>query len=210
MYFQCMLMNCFFLKALLSIDDDMDNPDDSVFYQVQSLFGHLMESKLQYYIPENFWKVILFILHDAFQAISCLLLKCKTLCLTLSEYVSLPVKTLFEMATFWNTLFGIHFLCIRSSRCGTKSFMSVNNKMHMSSSPVSLIRWMNTSRLVLYLIYTLYLYSDSLRKTWGAFYKLVAADIMNLLQKIGRDQIFKNTFQGIYSDQKICKDCPHR
>ncbi|OXB64566.1 hypothetical protein ASZ78_016018 [Callipepla squamata] len=30
------------------------------------------------------------------------------------------------------------------------------------------------------------------------------------LKKIGRDQIFKNTFQGIFSDQKICKDCPHR
>lgn len=31
-----------------------------------------------------------------------------------------------------------------------------------------------------------------------------------LEQKMGREQIFKNTFQGIYSDQKICKDCPHR
>lgn len=27
---------------------------------------------------------------------------------------------------------------------------------------------------------------------------------------MGREQIFKNTFQGIFSDQKICKDCPHR
>uniref|UniRef100_A0A671LMJ9 Ubiquitin carboxyl-terminal hydrolase 24 n=1 Tax=Sinocyclocheilus anshuiensis TaxID=1608454 RepID=A0A671LMJ9_9TELE len=30
------------------------------------------------------------------------------------------------------------------------------------------------------------------------------------LKKISREQIFKNTFQGIFSDQKICKDCPHR
>ncbi|XP_044286407.1 ubiquitin carboxyl-terminal hydrolase 24 isoform X3 [Varanus komodoensis] len=82
--FQQLYMQPGLPEALLSFDDDMDNPDDSVFYQVQSLFGHLMESKLQYYIPENFWK------------------------------------------------------------------------------------------------------------------------------KIGRDQVFKNTFQGIYSDQKICKDCPHR
>lgn len=44
-------------KAFLSIEDDTDQPEESVFYQVQSLFGHLMESKLQYYIPENFWKV---------------------------------------------------------------------------------------------------------------------------------------------------------
>lgn len=36
--------------------------------------------------------------------------------------------------------------------------------------------------------------------------------IVNLFieQKMGREQIFKNTFQGIFSDQKICKDCPHR
>lgn len=33
---------------------------------------------------------------------------------------------------------------------------------------------------------------------------------VSFLQKMGREQIFKNTFQGIYSDQKICKDCPHR
>lgn len=44
-------------KAFLSIEDDTDQPEESVFYQVQSLFGHLMESKLQYYVPENFWKV---------------------------------------------------------------------------------------------------------------------------------------------------------
>ncbi|GCB86833.1 hypothetical protein scyTo_0027485, partial [Scyliorhinus torazame] len=29
------------------------------------------------------------------------------------------------------------------------------------------------------------------------------------LKKLGREQFFKNTFQGIFSDQKICKDCPH-
>ncbi|KAH0618572.1 hypothetical protein JD844_017919, partial [Phrynosoma platyrhinos] len=55
--FQQLYMQPGLPEALLSIDDDLDNPDDSVFYQVQSLFGHLMESKLQYYIPENFWKI---------------------------------------------------------------------------------------------------------------------------------------------------------
>lgn len=44
-------------QAFLSIEDDTNQPEESVFYQVQSLFGHLMESKLQYYVPENFWKV---------------------------------------------------------------------------------------------------------------------------------------------------------
>ncbi len=29
--------------------------DDSVFYQLQNVFAHLMESKLQYYKPEKFW-----------------------------------------------------------------------------------------------------------------------------------------------------------
>lgn len=41
---------------------------------------------------------------------------------------------------------------------------------------------------------------------------IIISLIMKLFveQKMGREQIFKNTFQGIYSDQKICKDCPHR
>jgi len=28
-----------------------------VLYQVQQVLGHLLESKLQYYIPERFWQV---------------------------------------------------------------------------------------------------------------------------------------------------------
>ena len=27
----------------------------SVFFQIQSVFGHLMDSKLQYFAPEQFW-----------------------------------------------------------------------------------------------------------------------------------------------------------
>jgi len=30
---------------------------DSLLYQVQQVLGHLVESKLQYYIPERFWQV---------------------------------------------------------------------------------------------------------------------------------------------------------
>ena len=30
---------------------------DSVLYQAQQVFGHLLESKLQYYVPERFWSV---------------------------------------------------------------------------------------------------------------------------------------------------------
>ena len=29
----------------------------SLLYQVQQVLGHLLESKLQYYIPERFWQV---------------------------------------------------------------------------------------------------------------------------------------------------------
>lgn len=42
-------------EAILSFDDF--HPDkESVFFQVQSLFGHLMDSKLQFFAPEQFWK----------------------------------------------------------------------------------------------------------------------------------------------------------
>ena len=30
--------------------------EESVFYQLQSVFGHLQESKLQHFVPEKFWK----------------------------------------------------------------------------------------------------------------------------------------------------------
>ena len=55
--FQQLYMQPGLPEAILSIEDDTEQPEESVFCQVQSLFGHLMESKLQYYIPENFWKV---------------------------------------------------------------------------------------------------------------------------------------------------------
>uniref|UniRef100_G1RX52 ubiquitinyl hydrolase 1 n=1 Tax=Nomascus leucogenys TaxID=61853 RepID=G1RX52_NOMLE len=108
--FQQLYMQPGLPESLLSVDDDTDNPDDSVFYQVQSLFGHLMESKLQYYI--------------------------------------------FKM---WNKE-----LYVREQQDAYEFFTSLIDQMD------------------------------------------------EYLKKMGRDQIFKNTFQGIYSDQKICKDCPHR
>ncbi|XP_076309376.1 ubiquitin carboxyl-terminal hydrolase 24-like isoform X2 [Tachypleus tridentatus] len=42
-------------EALLTVEEG--SPDeDSLFYQIQTVFGHLLESRLQYYIPERFWK----------------------------------------------------------------------------------------------------------------------------------------------------------
>ena len=51
-------------EHILSVQDDFDNGsetkktgDESLFYQLQQVFGHLMESKMQYYSPESLWKV---------------------------------------------------------------------------------------------------------------------------------------------------------
>ncbi|CAF1378096.1 unnamed protein product [Rotaria sordida] len=51
-------------EHILSVPDDLDNTngtnktgDSSLFYQLQQVFGHLMESKMQYYSPESLWKV---------------------------------------------------------------------------------------------------------------------------------------------------------
>ncbi|XP_037554150.1 ubiquitin carboxyl-terminal hydrolase 24 [Nematolebias whitei] len=115
--FQQLYMQPGLPEAFLSIEDDTDQPEESVFYQVQSLFGHLMESKLQYYVPENFWKI-------------------------------------FKM---WNKE-----LYVREQQDAYEFFTSLVDQLDEH------------------------------------------------LKKIGREQIFKNTFQGIFSDQKICKDCPHR
>ncbi|XP_056460497.1 ubiquitin carboxyl-terminal hydrolase 24 isoform X5 [Gadus chalcogrammus] len=115
--FQQLYMQPGLPEAILSIEDDTEQPEESVFCQVQSLFGHLMESKLQYYIPENFWKI-------------------------------------FKM---WNKE-----LYVREQQDAYEFFTSLVDQLDEH------------------------------------------------LKKIGREQLFKNTFQGIFSDQKICKDCPHR
>ncbi|KAK6314004.1 ubiquitin carboxyl-terminal hydrolase 24-like isoform X2 [Coregonus clupeaformis] len=115
--FQQLYMQPGLAEAFLSIEDNTQQPDESVFCQVQSLFGHLMESKLQYYVPENFWKI-------------------------------------FKM---WNKE-----LYVREQQDAYEFFTSLVDQLDEH------------------------------------------------LKKIGREQIFKNTFQGIFSDQKICKDCPHR
>ena len=45
------------VEAVLGVEDTADDEDDTVLFQLQTVLGHLLESKLQYYKPENFWKV---------------------------------------------------------------------------------------------------------------------------------------------------------
>lgn len=46
---------------ILNVHDDSDTGangnESTLFYQLQQVFGHLMESKMQYYSPESLWKV---------------------------------------------------------------------------------------------------------------------------------------------------------
>ena len=53
-------------QPILSIQDDHDetnkapatkNSNPNLFHQLQQVFGHLMESKMQYYAPKSLWKV---------------------------------------------------------------------------------------------------------------------------------------------------------
>jgi len=52
-------------EYILSVHDDDDEhinginktSDSNLFYQLQQVFGHLMDSKMQYYSPESLWKV---------------------------------------------------------------------------------------------------------------------------------------------------------
>lgn len=43
-------------EYLLSIEDEISDKNKSVFCQLQNVFAHLKESKLEYYIPDGFWK----------------------------------------------------------------------------------------------------------------------------------------------------------
>ena len=44
--------------VLSSTNDNADQAedDDTIFYQLQNVFGHLSTSKLQYFVPEKFWQ----------------------------------------------------------------------------------------------------------------------------------------------------------
>ncbi|XP_069185948.1 ubiquitin carboxyl-terminal hydrolase 24 isoform X1 [Procambarus clarkii] len=42
-------------EDILAVCSDDEN-EESLFYQLQMVFGHLMESQLQYYVPDKFWK----------------------------------------------------------------------------------------------------------------------------------------------------------
>ncbi|CAL1529935.1 unnamed protein product [Lymnaea stagnalis] len=103
-------------EAVLSVDEDQPD-EESVFYQVQQMFGHLMESRLQAHEPEKFWQVF----------------------------------------KLWG-----HSINIREQQ-------------------------------------------DSFD-----FFQAVLDQIDEHMKESGKEEIFKKKFQGIFSDQKICKDCPHR
>ncbi|XP_060555692.1 ubiquitin carboxyl-terminal hydrolase 24-like isoform X1 [Ruditapes philippinarum] len=102
--------------AVLSTDDE-DTDEESVYYQIQQVFGNLMDSRLQYHEPEKFWKVF----------------------------------------KLWG-------------------------------DPVNI------------------------REQQDAFdfFQALIDQIDEQLKKSGKEEIFKKKFQGIFTDQKICKDCPHR
>ncbi|KAK2177004.1 hypothetical protein NP493_624g01033 [Ridgeia piscesae] len=104
------------VESVLAVNDEQIE-EDSVFCQVQQVFGHLLESQLQFYEPEVFWKVF----------------------------------------RLWG--------------------QTVNIRDQQ----------------------------DALD-----FYQAIIDQMDEQLKKIGKELIFKKKFQGVFSDQKICKDCLHR
>ncbi|XP_038074652.1 ubiquitin carboxyl-terminal hydrolase 24-like isoform X2 [Patiria miniata] len=98
-------------------DSNLDLDEDSVFYQMQTVFGHLMESRLQYYEPERFWRVF--------------------------KLWGQPVN-------------------IREQQDAFEFFTNLTDQLD------------------------------------------------EFLKKNKQKEVFKPKFQGIFSDQKICEDCPHR
>lgn len=103
-------------ESILSVDEDQPD-EDSVFNQVQQMFGHLMESKLQFHEPERFWSVF----------------------------------------RLWG--------------------QTINVREQQDAFD---------------------------------FFQAITDQIDEHMKKIGKEEIFKSKFQGKFSDQKICKDCPHR
>ncbi|XP_077980970.1 ubiquitin carboxyl-terminal hydrolase 24-like [Glandiceps talaboti] len=103
-------------EELLSVEVP-ENPEENVFYQIQRVFGHLMESKLQYHVPEKFWRCF--------------------------KLWGQPVN-------------------VREQQDAFEFFTDLTDQLD------------------------------------------------EYLKKQNHKELFKPKFQGIFSDQKICKDCPHR
>ena len=117
-YMNAVLQQLFMIPGitdcLLSIEDESEK--SSVFWQLQNVFAHLKESKLEYYVPEPFWKA-------------------------------------FRM---WG-----QEVNIREQQDAFDFFISMTDQ------------------------------------------------IDEHLKRINKEPIFKNVFEGTFSNQFICKDCPH-
>ncbi|XP_076051171.1 ubiquitin carboxyl-terminal hydrolase 24-like isoform X2 [Oratosquilla oratoria] len=94
-----------------------DPDEESLFYQLQTVFGHLLESQLQYYVPDKFWK------------------------------------------------------CFR-----------------MDGQPVNVREQQDAFE----------------------FYTRLTEQIDDCLKRQKLEDVFARRFQGVYSVQRICQDCPHR
>ncbi|KAK2704726.1 ubiquitin carboxyl-terminal hydrolase 24-like [Artemia franciscana] len=103
-------------EAVLSVQED-EVDEDSLFFQFQMVLGHLLESKLQYYVPERFWA-----------------------------------------------------------------------SLRLRGQPINVREQQDAFEFFIHLV-------DNLDE---------------YLAKIGKERVFRNRFGGIFSDQKICKECPHR
>lgn len=103
-------------EDILAVCSDKEN-EDSLFYQLQTVFAHLMESQLQYYVPDKFWK------------------------------------------------------CFR-----------------MDGQPVNVREQQDAFE----------------------FYTRLTEQVDDYLKTQCRERVFAQRFEGIYSIQRICQDCPHR
>ncbi|XP_042228398.1 ubiquitin carboxyl-terminal hydrolase 24-like isoform X1 [Homarus americanus] len=103
-------------EDILAVCSDDEN-EESLFYQLQTVFGHLMESQLQYYVPDKFWK------------------------------------------------------CFR-----------------MDGQPVNVREQQDAFE----------------------FYTRLTEQIDDYLKSQRQESVFAQRFEGVYSIQRICQDCPHR
>ncbi len=103
-------------EALLAIDDE-DADEETLFFQFQMVIGHLQDSKLQYFVPDKFWR------------------------------------------------------CLR-----------------LRGQPVNVREQQDSFEFFTHLV-------DSIDEH---------------LHKMERDKLFHHVLGGVFSDQMICKECPHR
>ena len=207
---------------------DCKDTQRKVLMQLQSIFAHLIEGRLQFHTPQGFWRdfrlsgtcsVLVVYMHVVDQ------LTCMRYCVALS-ILPLPYYLLFLTLPFSCLL----FFSILSFILPSPSFLPpLHFILHTFtcactcvylSSIVSLYLFLGIYNVHVHIVYTTI--SIPIPRLWGErvnlreqhdafeFFNCLVDSLDEGLKSFSYNPVLSEVLGGAFADQKICKGCPHR